>query len=309
MTFRKQIARTYRRLTGIKAPTRIISTKAAAAADVDAAPVTETVVHPTARVSNYFYLGPELALVRLTCGHALYVDPLDEHVSANIILHGYWELWIHNVVLSLMKPGGRVVEVGANLGYYTMIMAGAVGPTGSVLTLEANPRLAQMVARSAQINGFSGRVKVVPKAALDRPGSISFSVSRRNSGGGFVNPWGIQPFEDGEVLEVEAVRIDDLDTGPVDMIRMDAEGSEPFILRGAEATLRANPDIVICMEWSVVQIGSRTSVPEFIDWMSGLGFKFWKIGYDSILSPVAAKDLAGLEHCDLVLSRRPPRLS
>ena len=163
-----------------------------------------------------------------------------------------------------------------------------------------------MVTRSALINGFASRVTVMPKAALDQPGTISFSVSRRNSGGGFVNPWGIQPYADGQVLEVEAVRIDDLDPGRVDFLRMDAEGSEAFILRGAEATLRGNPDIVICMEWSVEQIGSRTSVADFIDWMVDLGFKFWRIGYDSALTPVEAKDLAGLEHCDLVVSRNTP---
>ncbi len=308
MTLRKRLARAFRRFTGLKAPVAVIPPPVPVAVTTRDGLVLDDGGSVARGSDRYFYLGPELALVRLNCGHALYVDPLDEHVSANIILDGVWERWVHKVVVSLMKPGGRVVEVGANLGYYTVIMAGAVGPTGSVLTLEANPRLAEMVTRSALINGFASRVQVVHKAALDQPGTINFSVSRRNSGGGFVNPWGIQPYADGEVLTVEAVRIDDLDPGHVDVLRMDAEGSEAFILRGAEATLRANPDIVICMEWSVEQIGSRTSVTDFIDWMVGLGFNFWRIGYDSSLTPVVAKNLAGLEHCDLVVSRNAPSI-
>ena len=309
MTFRKRLARTFHRLTGAKPPLPVIPPPGPVAVTTRDGLVLDQGGSVARGTDRYFYLGPEQALVRLNCGHVLYVDPMDEHVSANIILDGVWENWVHKVVVSLVTPGARIVEVGANLGYYTVIMAGAAGPNGSVLTLEANPRLAEMVTRSALINGFASRVKVIAKAALDRPGSITFSISRRTSGGGFVNPWGTHHYADGEELEVEAVRIDDLNPGRVDLLRMDAEGSEAFILRGAEATLRANPDIVICMEWSVQQIGSRTSVPDFVDWIAGLGFKFWRIGYDSSLTPVAAKDLAGLEHCDLVVSRQDPQFA
>lgn len=307
MTIRKRVARIIRRLTGVKPPLPVIPPPGPVAVTTRDGLVLDEGGSVARGADRYFYLGPEQALVRLNCGHVLYVDPMDEHVSANIILDGVWENWVHKVVVSLVTPGARIVEVGANLGYYTVIMAGAAGPTGSVLTLEANPRLAEMVTRSALINGFASRVKVIAKAALDQPGAITFSISRRNSGGGFVNPWGTHHYADGEELEVEAVRIDDLDPGKVDFLRMDAEGSEAFILRGAEATLRANPDIVICMEWSVQQIGSRTSVPDFIDWMVGLGFKFWRIGYDSSLTAVTIQDLAGLDHCDLVVSRNTPQ--
>ena len=313
MSVRKTIARSFRRLTGAQAPTarvELLSPHAvpnAAPTGSERAGLSAAEIADVARAANrYFYLGPELALVRLNCGHLLYVDPMDEHVSANIIVHGYWEAWVHRVVLGLLRPGSRVVEVGANLGYYSVTMAGAVGPTGSVIALEANPRMAGMVARSLNLNGFASRSTVVPKAALDKPGSIDFVVSRSNSGGGFVSIWNHVPYEDGQMLKIDAVRIDDLDTGRVDMIRIDAEGSEAFILRGAEAVLKANPDIVICMEWSVVQIGSRTSVPEFVAWMEGLGFRFWKIEFDATLTSVTAAQLLSLGNCDIVVSRQPP---
>lgn len=311
MTVRKAIARSFRRLTGLKAPPlRLLPPSAMTPASPATTALSLSQEAALARAANrYFYLGPELALVRLNCGHLLYVDPMDEHVSANIIVHGYWEAWVHRVVLGLLKPGARVIEVGANLGYYTVTMAGAVGASGSITALEANPRLVGMVTRSLNLNGFASRSKVVPKAALDQPGSVNFVVSRSNSGGGFVSLWDHVPYEDGQMLKIEAVRIDDLDSSHVDMIRIDAEGSEAFILRGAEATLKANPDIVICMEWSVVQIASRTSVPEFVAWLSGLGFRFWRIEFNSSLAPVMAKDLSSLGNCDLVVSRRTPKMN
>lgn len=282
-TLRKRLARARRRLLGT-AP----------------APVCNC----SGKAERYFYLAPDLAMVRLNCGHMLYVDPLDEHVSANIIANGVWEAHIHRALLALIRPGFRIVEVGANVGYYTTTMAGAVGANGFVTAFEGNPRLAGLVQRSVLLNGYAPRTRIIPKAALDQPGHIDFVVSRRNSGGGYVTLWEGNPYEDGETLKVEAVRIDDQDVGRVDLIRIDAEGSEPFILRGAEAALRANPDVIVCLEWSVIQMGSRTSVPDFVAWMDGMGFKFWRIGGDSRLTETPIDTLASLENCDLVAARQ-----
>ena len=252
----------------------------------------------------YFYLGPNLALTRLESGHALYVDPQDDEISARIILRGYWEYWTTQAVLSLLKPGDRVIEVGANLGYYTVLMADRVGPTGRVTALEANPRLAALTARSLKINDLK-HARVLNRAALDQPGEISFVTSRKNSGSGHVEVLLVAPFEDASVIRVEAIRLDDLGDDRVDFIRLDAEGCEPQILRGAFDILVRNPDIVVFTEWSVIQMESRTSVPTFIAWMQDMGFRFWVVDKDARLIPVATKDLAGLAHTDIVASRRP----
>ncbi len=272
------------------------------------------IVRPDTRseANRYFYLGPELALIRLASGQMLYVDPLDEHVSANIIAHGYWEAHVHGVLMSLIRPGFRIVEVGANVGYYTVTMADAVGPEGHVTAFEGNPRLVNLIRRSTQLNGYDGRVRTLAKAAWDSAGQTSFVVSRSNSGGGYVSVWeGHNAYEDGQELQVETVRLDDQDLGRVDMIRIDAEGSEPFILRGAEAVLRANPDIILCLEWSVVQMASRTSMPDFVDWLQQLGFNFWKIEPDSGLTPVAVADMITLPQADIVAARarKPPLMT
>ncbi|HRO32767.1 MAG TPA: FkbM family methyltransferase [Brevundimonas sp.] len=292
MTVRKTLARAFRRLTGTRPQ-----------------PVATTGGTPIAR-DRYFYLGPDQALVKLDNGLFLYVDPQDDHMSARIIADGHWESWVHACVLGLLKSGDRVIEVGANLGYYAVAMAQKVGPGGFLTSFEANPRIAALTQKSLAFNGFAARSRVIPQAALNEPGEISFVVSRRNSGGGFVTYWEGQPYEDGVVLKVPAVRLDDTVSGPIDMIRIDAEGSEPFILRGAEAILKANRDIVLCLEWSVEQMGSRTSVSEFVDWLSDMGFGFWRMGFDSSLQPVAPADMAGLDLCDVVMSRRdltPPK--
>lgn len=265
---------------------------------------------PPSAGQHYFPLEPDVALTRLNAGPMLFVDPLDEQVCASIIVRGVWEPWVSAVVLSLLRPGARVIEVGANVGYYTMIMAARVGTTGNVTALEANPRLADLIGRSIRVNGFSDQVRLLNRAAMDAPGSVDFVSFRRNSGGGHVptvvnghyDPVLGQP----EAYRVEAVRLDDLDCGPVDMIRMDAEGAEPFILRGAAELLNANPDVVICMEWSAIQMESRTSVPDLVDWLEGMGFGFWLIGPPNGLTRLSRAELMAQRHSDVVVSRRPP---
>lgn len=288
MSLKKRLARAYRALTGAPRPPH--------------APPTQ--IQPD--ITRYYYLGPDLALTRLKNGHHLYVDPVDETMSAHMIAHGYWESWVYAVVMSLISPKDRIVEVGANLGYYTIAMAASTGPDGFVTTFEANPRLTALIQKSAYLNGFADRVKIIQKAATDRAGRVQFEMSRKRSGWGFVSIGGQTAHDDSVLVDVETTTLDAEVTGKVDFIRMDAEGSEALILKGAERILTENPDVIICMEWAVVQIASRTSVPDFIDWMSRLGFRFWRIGYDSGLTEIPAANMSSLDPCDVIAARKPP---
>lgn len=256
----------------------------------------------------YNEIAPDLAIARLKSGHSLYVDPRDAIVSRRIIESGHWEAWTTLAVLSLLRPGDRVVEVGANLGYYTVLMADRVGHGGSILALEANPRLATMIENSLALNGLQDRARVLNHAALDQPGQINFVTSDSNAGAGHVEILAVAPFADAVTITVDAVRLDDVAPDRVDFIRLDAEGCEPQILRGAEDLLVRNPHIVVCLEWSTIQIQARASAGDFLTWMSELGFSFWLIEKDARLAPIAADAVLNLPHTDLIAARRDPRL-
>lgn len=255
---------------------------------------------------RYFYLGPDVAMCRLQDGEFIFLDPQDETISAHLIARGYWERWIYETVLKLIKPGQTVIEVGANVGYYTLGMAKVLGESGRLISFEANPRLAGLTYRSIFFAGFHDRVEVISSAAGDRQGQIEFLLSRRNSGGGHIS-LGHQPTDEGELVTVPIQTLDGLNVPHVDFIRMDAEGSEPQILRGA-TTLLSNPSITICMEWDVLQMGSRTSVPEFVRWLSDQGFMFWKIEVDSTISRISTEVLENLPHSEVIMSRVQPDL-
>lgn len=258
-----------------------------------------------AESQRYFPLDQGLGLTRLQDGHFLYVDPMDEAVAAHLIARGYWENWIHRVVCTLVQPGDHIIEVGANFGYYTVAMARQAGPDGSILAFEANPGLADLVRRSIHFNGYSPTVTVVAQAASDRAGTLSFATSRRNAGGGTISttPGALGP--DSVLATVETVTLDSVAPDDVRFIRMDAEGSEPLILRGAERLLKRQ-DIVVCMEWDVIQMSARADVRELIAWLSSLGFQYWSIQYDSTLLNIPAADMPTLPACDIVMAREAP---
>lgn len=268
-------------------------------------PTPVTVLAAPVETQRYFPISADMGIARLTDGHFVYVDPLDEAVGAHLIARGYWESWIHQAVCDLVQPGDHIIEVGANFGVYTLAMARLIGEEGRLLSFEANPDLAALVERSIKFNGYAGRARLVAKAAADAPGELSFGVSRRNAGGGTLStdPSGLGT--DSRLITVPAARLDDEADQDVRLIRMDAEGSEPLILRGAKRLLK-RPDIVVIMEWDIIQMASRTDVPDYVAWLSGMGFRFWKIQFDSTLLEVPAAEMATLSSCDVVMSREPP---
>lgn len=256
----------------------------------------------------YYYLGPDTAMTRLTDGHWIYVDPRDHSISAQLITRGSWERETHAVIRALVSPGDRVVDVGTNLGYYALAMAKGVGPSGHVTAIEANPHLARLVRLTLQFNKYSNYTRVLQRAASDSLGTVRFTTSSQNSGGGHLHFENSTLGDDTRVVEVETVRLDDLDLGDIKLIRIDTEGSEALVLRGAAGLLQ-RPDVIVCMEWDMIQMRSRSSPAELVAWLAGQGFRFWRIttGQDPAgpLVEVAASQMVETAFCDMIASRQP----
>jgi FkbM family methyltransferase len=255
------------------------------------------------RARFYAYLGPDLALTQLTDGHFIYVDPTDEQIAPHLIAHGYWERWIDDAIGREIRPGDRVVEVGANLGYYTLRMAGAIGPQGRLDAFEASPYHAGLLARSVRFNNYESHVRVHALAASDQPGELRFSFSRREGGSGHIVV-GEEPSR--ETIVVPAIRLDDVIEGEINLLRMDAEGSEPLVLEGARGLLGRSRDVRICMEWGVEMMCARRHVAGLIGWLRADGFRFWLIATDGSLPELTDQELLTLPLNDILISRELP---
>lgn len=260
---------------------------------------------PPAR-STYAYLGRDRAVTVTRSGHILMLDTRDVGMTPHIALSGEWERNVEDTVVSLLRPGAAVVEIGANHGYHTLAMAEAVGPQGLVHAFEPNPRLVPLLAASIALNGMNGRVTVHAKAAAAAPGEVPFVVHPDHAGSGHLEvAAGGVGYTERHI--VEAVRIDDTAGRQLDsaqLMRLDCEGAEPLALRGAEALINRSPDLVLVMEWSVPMMQARADMGEFVAWLQASGFcHAWRIEEDA-RTPLEMSALPQLPHSEIILSRQ-----
>jgi FkbM family methyltransferase len=171
-----------------------------------------------------------------------------------------------------LRPGDTFVDVGANLGWFTCLGASAVGPSGSVYAFEPGPENVRELARNVEHNGFVN-VSIVDKAASQASGPIEFYLNADNSAGHAV--WDPQHFPGNApargTISVDAVSLDDyfISRGlGIRALKIDTEGAEENVLRGAECLLQeGNIDFVVAELHTVGlhELGaSQTSLREFM---------------------------------------------
>ena len=198
------------------------------------------------------------------------LDTADSSVSAHIIEDGEWEPPVVHVLRKYLMAGSIFVDIGANLGWHSAVGSAAVGPTGRVYAIEPNPDNARLIAHTVQRNDLTN-VELLPFALSERTGFAAFR-SAIGSNGGFA--WGNDPsFIDPAVTIVPTMRFDDLDIAHVDVIKMDVEGAEPMVMRGAvEMIERDHPVIIFEFSCEMTQRVSGVEPREHLRFFEDLGY-------------------------------------
>ena len=119
-------------------------------------------------------LSPSQVLARVLGRYKMYVDPNDYGLSPHLMLDGFWEMPTTEAIVNLVEPGMVAADVGANVGYFTMMLADLVGPGGHVYAFEPNPAMSERIARSAYLNGLVDRISIHAVALSDENKAVSF---------------------------------------------------------------------------------------------------------------------------------------
>ncbi len=202
----------------------------------------------------YYYLGEGRALTTLSTGHPFFVNTRDRGITTWIVLGGVWETFVDDVLCALARPGGTFLDVGANQGYYSVKLGHLVGESGAVYSFEPSPELYPFLVDNVDINGLAPRIRTFRLAAGEAPGRSVLHFTYANMGGGYVDVPGAAPIEGAEEgVAVEIARIDDLLPADkvLDLIKIDAEGFEPLVLRGMRQSLARSPGAAIVIEIAV----------------------------------------------------------
>ncbi len=201
------------------------------------------------------YLGDHTSLCRVLGKYLCYVDTRDRHLAPHLMMNGFWEPWITMAIAQRLQPGMVCVDVGANLGYFTMLMADLVGPTGGVIAFEPNPRLRELCSSSISSSGFRDRTCISGLAASDVDGAIvplTFDFSSPMNGT-------IVASAKPGATQVRTVRLDSAcaNLPRVDFIKIDVEGAEELVWRGMQGLLDKNPHAIVVMEWNAKRQGAE----------------------------------------------------
>lgn len=156
---------------------------------------------------------------------------------------GLYEPHVANLIVSELQPGDVFYDVGANAGYFTLVAAKSVGPSGHVVAFDPHPRNAATVREQLLLNGFADNCCVEEVAISDRVETAEFVMSDVNANSHLVDF--VAPHAHGEGTSTE-VRMDKLDTfaesSPCPtLIKIDIEGAEVAALAGATKLLDLQP--------------------------------------------------------------------
>ncbi len=196
---------------------------------------------------------------------------------------------------SIIKPGFNVLDIGANIGFYTKVFSELVGSEGFVHAFEPEATNFKYLQGNC---GQISNVKLVNLAVSDKTGPIKIYLSK------LLNvDHRTYPIDDAEqIFEINATTIDDYlasnNIKRIDFIKMDIQGFEMSALKGMEKTLRNNPEVKIITElWPFGLEKAGSSASEVFDFLHSLGFYLF-LFTKTELQPLSQQTLKDLKNLD-----------
>lgn len=231
------------------------------------------------------YAGPGAVLTYLRDESPLFVNTGDLGCPSPIVNGGVWEPENLAVLMSFVKSDTVFLDVGANVGYFTIAIGNRLGKRGRVYAFEPHPELTNLIERSIHLNSLEAVAKVVPCAVSDREGSLDLFYPEGHLGRGTASRTIDEP---GRTVSVAARRIDDLLPAglAVDLVKIDVEGHELPVLRGMEDVLRRSPDIKILFEKLESTDGDDMAIAELL---GNYGLSLYGVGPNAVLVPLSGE--------------------
>lgn len=209
--------------------------------------------------------------------------------------HGNYEVAETRFCLRFVRPGMLALDVGAHIGLYTLLLAKSVGDTGQVHAFEAESKNYQRLATNVALNRFDN-VTLSHSAVYSESGQVQLNVFPES-----VNAWHslgcptlLDPYHPGEALspveqqEVVAVTLDDYCRSAgiehVDLLKIDVEGAELDVLKGAKRLLGAGRIAAVLFEVSLPQVEILSHQPaEIFALLRQFGLRSFSLSEDGLI--------------------------
>jgi FkbM family methyltransferase len=214
-------------------------------------------------------------------GGASFACDLGDQISREVCLTGLYEPPVTRLVQQHLRPGGIVVDVGANWGYFSLLAAAAVGASGKVFALEPDPRQFETLSSNVSANGFRhvSPLQAAASAAEGRLSLVGYEDGERNRGVSRL----ADPASSGRHFDVRATSVDRVTAGcpSVDIVKIDVEGAEDAVLEGMREGLTARRYRALVLELHpdllrARQIDPASCVARLLEY----GYRGWTIDLD-----------------------------
>jgi FkbM family methyltransferase len=249
-------------------------------------------------------------------GHKIFLDPKD---ALDLSTKPEFEPLATKTVKRIVKKGDVVLDIGAHIGYYTLILARLVGEKGRVFAFEPEPNNFALLKKNVEANGYKN-VVLIKKAVSDKSQKLKLYLYE-NSGTHRIH----KTKDSYASVSIDAVKLDDyfksykshdkMYSNRVDFIKMDIEGAESAAIKGMKELLQKNNNVKLMVEFYPKMLaGFGVKPEECLGLLEKQGFKFYdldeeknkveKINKENILRkyPLAKKGSEGV-HTNLLCAR------
>ena len=221
-------------------------------------------------------------------GNKMFLDSTD---SLRLFARGINEPLTTELIKKEIKKGYVVLDIGAHVGYYTLIFSKLVGEEGKVYAFEPHPGNFILLKKNVEMNGYRN-ITLVEKAVSNRNGKNKLYISENSTG-----IHRIYDTRDGrKFIEIESIRLDDYFksyNGRIDWIKIDIEGAEWAAIQGMPLLLEKNKNLKIVTEFSPIFLKEYGIQPEeYLKLLQKYGFRIYNLNEDK--NKIEAYDVAEL---------------
>ena len=222
-------------------------------------------------------------------GNTLFIDSNDK-LAVETYLKTEYEPGTTNFLKTILKKGMNVINIGANIGYFTLLAAREVGPTGKVFAFEPFPQTVELLKKNILVNGFEN-VTIESKAVSNKT-DFATLLTGGSSLHNFISK---KKFPIHTEIKVPTITVDEFlkhKNINIDLIFIDAEGQEPLIFEGMKNTLQSQ-NLEIIFEFNPFTLEFSDTTPnDLLDQIQKMGFLQYLIDENtSLLKPITKSEL------------------
>lgn len=214
----------------------------------------------------------------------------DNGIGTYLFLRGEYASARISEIRKAVKKGDIVIDIGANIGYFTVLLASLVGPEGKVYAFEPDPRNFSLLQHTIERNGYTN-VIAEQKAVSNTAGEFLLYQAQSWAANSLTNTGHVSS------VKVNVITLDDFlsDESRINFIKMDIDGSEPLAIQGMAQLIKRSPNLQVLAEYEPGNLKQYISNPlDFITIAEHHGLRLTAI-LDSSSGRLPNIDLASLE--------------